>query len=83
MSVRRLRISSLLLNSFLRDNELWTSDLPADSNVIGIAPEDPDCRCFVLLIESDEFPAVAQGELIPFVDAAFARREGGGDAPSR
>ncbi len=31
-------------------------------------------RVFVLLVESYEFPAIAEGELIPFVEAQFTRK---------
>jgi hypothetical protein len=75
MSVRRVRISSTILNFFLRDSELWASTLPDDSNVIGIAGEDPQAQAFVLPIESDEFPAIAEGELIPFVEVQFALKK--------
>ena len=58
MSVRRIRMSGTLLNFFLRDCELWSSSLPDDVNMIGVAGEDPDSQSFVLIVESDEFPAI-------------------------
>jgi hypothetical protein len=82
MSVRRVRISGELFNSFLRDSELWVSSLPDDVNCIGVTREDPYARSFVLLIESSAFPAVLVGELVPFVDAVFTRKEARADAPS-
>ena len=72
MSVRRIRLSSHVLNSFLRDSELWESSLPADVNVVGIAGEDREA--FVLVVESNSFPAIPEGELIPFVEPVFARK---------
>ena len=75
MSVRRVRISGTILNFFLRDSELWASTLPDDANVIGVAGEDPRAQAFVLLIESDQFAAIAEGELIPFIEVQFALKK--------
>jgi hypothetical protein len=74
MSVRRIRISGELLNSFLRDNELWKSSLPEDVDVLGIVLEDYRPRTFVLIVESHEFAAIAEGQLVPFVEAVFERK---------
>jgi hypothetical protein len=74
MSVRRVRISGAFINLLLRDSALWASSLPDDANVIGVAGEDPRSQTFVLLIESDEFPAIAEGDLIPFIEVQFASK---------
>ena len=74
MSVRRIRVSGHILNSFLRDKELWESSLPDDVHVLAVAGEDRDARAFVLVVESDEGAAIAEGELIPFVEAVFERK---------
>ena len=66
MSVRRIKISGHLLDSFLRDSELWESSLPWDVHVVGIAGEDDEPpQSFVLLAESNYFPSIADGHLIP------------------
>ncbi len=75
MSVRRIRISGELLNTFSRSNELWTSTLPDDVNVVAIAGEDQEPQAFVLLVESQEFSPVAEGQLIPYVEPTFRRLE--------
>ena len=74
MSVRRIRISGMILDSFLRDSALWESSLPADVHVIGVAGEDRAGQTFVLLVESNQFVAVGEGQLIPFVEAIFTRK---------
>jgi hypothetical protein len=76
MSIRRLRISGEILDSFLRSNELWQSSLPDDAHVVGVA--GGTMQTFVLLIQSKEFLAVRPGELIPFVDPVFKRRNAAG-----
>ena len=87
MSVRRIRISGQLLDSFLRDSELWASSLPDDVHVVGVADADDDRvvvvtdahrgirpGSFALLVESKEFPAIAEGQLVPFIAATFRRK---------
>jgi hypothetical protein len=74
MSVRRIKISGHLLDSFLRDSELWESSLPGDVHVVGVAGEDRDPPSFVLVVESDEFPTVPEGQLIPYLEAVFTRK---------
>ena len=63
-----------MLNSFLRNSELWYSSLPDDVDVIGIAGEDLDSNTFVLLVKSEQFPVFGEGELIPFVEPLFRRK---------
>lgn len=74
MSVRKLRISGEFLNSFLRSNEVWSSRLPADTNVIEVLEEERKTHSFILLIESKDFPVIPEGRLIPFIEARFTRR---------
>ena len=75
MSVRRIRISSAILNSFLRNSELWDSSLPDDVEVIGIAGERIIGEHeFVLLVKSEQFPVIGEGQLIPFVEPVFRRK---------
>ncbi len=74
MSVRRVRVSPEILNSFLRNSEIWESNLPDDVNVLGVTREDTYARSFVLLVESNAFPVMVVGELIPFVEAVFTRK---------
>ena len=75
MSVRRIKISGHLLDSFLRDSELWESSLPWDVHVVGIAGEDDEPpQSFVLLAESNYFPSIADGHLIPFIEPIFTRK---------
>jgi hypothetical protein len=75
MSVRRIRISGEFFNSFLRSNEVWSSRLPPDTNVLEVLEEDRKHHSFILLIESKEFPTIPEGKLIPFIEARFARRQ--------
>ena len=75
MSVRRIRVSGEVLNAALRSNEAWESRLPADANVIEIQEEDRMHHCFVFLVESQEFPAIPEGKLIPFIEPKFRRRQ--------
>jgi hypothetical protein len=75
MSVRRLRIDGEFLNSFLRSNEVWSSRLPADVNVIEVLEEDRKHHAFIFLVESKEFPIIPEGKLVPYVEARFTRRK--------
>ena len=45
--------------------------MPDDVHVLAVAGEDRDARAFVLLVESDEFASMAEGELIPFVEGGI------------
>jgi hypothetical protein len=74
MSVRRIRVAGAFLNSFLRSNEVWSSRLPADTNVVEVLEEDRMHHSFILLVESKEFPVIPEGKLIPFIEARFTRR---------
>jgi hypothetical protein len=73
MSVRRILVSGSFLDSFLRESELWTSSLPDDVHIIGVA-EQRDSQTFAFLVESTAFCAVGEGKLIPFVEATFTRK---------